>query len=154
MFLSWHIWISEWIHTLYLPECQENPCSMQVQNLKFKWLQLDSNPMDLLIFLQKKICNWLGWEENLWRMFTMMPKNMAAWHLNYFQIKTSDMANSFSPWRLHDSIELVLAENIYLLKILIHGRDLPQIVKIFMIIIEECLKVQNLLVWFLVMQAN
>ena len=30
-----------------LPECQGMPCSRQVQNLKFKWLQLDSNPQPL-----------------------------------------------------------------------------------------------------------
>ena len=40
MFLSCQICISEWIHTLQLPECQETPCSKQVQNLKFKWLQV------------------------------------------------------------------------------------------------------------------
>ena len=44
MFLSCHVHVSEWIHTLYLPEYQGTPCSKQVRNLKFKWLQLDSNP--------------------------------------------------------------------------------------------------------------
>ena len=44
MFLSWHIRVSEWIQTLQLPECQRTPCSKQAWNLKFKWLQLDSNP--------------------------------------------------------------------------------------------------------------
>ena len=47
MFLSCHVRISEWIHTLYLPECQGTPCSNQARNLKFKWLQLDSNPEPL-----------------------------------------------------------------------------------------------------------
>ena len=42
MFLSCHVRVSEWIHTLYLPECQGTPCSKQARNLKFKWLQLDS----------------------------------------------------------------------------------------------------------------
>ena len=36
MFLSCQVRISEWIHTLYLPKCQGTPCSIQVQNLKFK----------------------------------------------------------------------------------------------------------------------
>ena len=31
MFLSCHIRVSEWIHTLYLPECQGTPCSKQTQ---------------------------------------------------------------------------------------------------------------------------
>ena len=35
MFLSCHVRISEWIHTLYLPECQGTPCSKQVWYLKF-----------------------------------------------------------------------------------------------------------------------
>ena len=47
MFWSYHVLVSEWIHTLYLPECQGTPCSSQARNLKFKWLQLDSNPEPL-----------------------------------------------------------------------------------------------------------
>ena len=42
--LSCHARVSEWIQTLQLPECQRNPCSKQTWNLKFKWLQLESNP--------------------------------------------------------------------------------------------------------------
>ena len=38
LFLSCHIPVSEWIHTLYLLECQGTSCSKQVRNLKFKWL--------------------------------------------------------------------------------------------------------------------
>ena len=45
MFLSCHVCVSDWIHTLKLPECQGTPSSKQAQNLKFKWLQLDSNPV-------------------------------------------------------------------------------------------------------------
>ena len=30
-----------------MPECQGIPCSKQARNLKFKWLQLDSNPQPL-----------------------------------------------------------------------------------------------------------
>ena len=47
MFLSCHVRVSEWIHTLYLPECQGTPCSKQARYLKFKWLQRDSNPQPL-----------------------------------------------------------------------------------------------------------
>ena len=36
MFLLCHIRISEWIHILYLPECQGAPCLKQVRYLKFK----------------------------------------------------------------------------------------------------------------------
>ena len=48
LFLSRHVRISEWIHILQLPEFQGTGCLKQARNLKFKWLQLDSNP-ELLI---------------------------------------------------------------------------------------------------------
>ena len=47
MFLSYHVCIYEWMHTLYLPECRGTPCSKQARYLKFKWLQRDSNPQPL-----------------------------------------------------------------------------------------------------------
>ena len=47
MFLSCQVHVSEWIHTLQLPECQRTPCSKQAKDLQFKWLQLDSNPEPL-----------------------------------------------------------------------------------------------------------
>ena len=43
MFLSCHVSVSEWIHTLQLHKYQRTPCSKQAQNLKFKWLQRDLN---------------------------------------------------------------------------------------------------------------
>ena len=48
MFLSYHLRVSEWIHTLYLLECQGTPCSKQAQYLKFKWLQQHSNLQHLV----------------------------------------------------------------------------------------------------------
>ena len=47
MFLSCHVRVSEWIHSLYLHECQGTPCSKQTPYLKFKWLQQESNPQPL-----------------------------------------------------------------------------------------------------------
>ena len=47
MFLSCNAHVSEWIQTLYLPECQGTPYSKEGQYLKFKWLQRDSNPEPL-----------------------------------------------------------------------------------------------------------
>ena len=35
MFLSCHVLVSEWIHTLWLSECQGTSCSKQAQYLKF-----------------------------------------------------------------------------------------------------------------------
>ena len=47
IFLPCHVHVSEWIHTLKVPECQGTPCPKQARNLKVKWLQLDSNPEPL-----------------------------------------------------------------------------------------------------------
>ena len=47
MFLSCHVRVWQWIHTLQLPECQGTPSSKQVPYLKIKWLQRDSNPQPL-----------------------------------------------------------------------------------------------------------
>ena len=44
MFLLCHVRSSEWIHTLYLPECQRTLARNKTQYLKFMWLQLSSNP--------------------------------------------------------------------------------------------------------------
>ena len=42
MFLSCHVRVSEWIHTLWLPGCQGTPCSKQARNLKFNAFQSES----------------------------------------------------------------------------------------------------------------
>ena len=47
MFLSSHIPFSESMHTLYMPEYQGTSCTKQAQYLKFKCLQLESNPQAL-----------------------------------------------------------------------------------------------------------
>ena len=46
--MSCHVRVWEWIHTHQLPECQGTHCLKQVWNLKFKWLQLESNPRPLI----------------------------------------------------------------------------------------------------------
>ena len=47
MFLSCDVRVSDWIQTLYLPECQGTPYSKQARCLKFKWLQRHFNPRPL-----------------------------------------------------------------------------------------------------------
>ena len=47
MLLLFHVRISEWMHTLYLPDCQGTPCSKQAWHLNFKWLKQDLNPQPL-----------------------------------------------------------------------------------------------------------
>ena len=49
MFLSYHIHVLEWIHTLYLPECKEIPYLKQVQSLTFKWMQQDLNQQPICL---------------------------------------------------------------------------------------------------------
>ena len=39
--------LSEWIYTLWLPECQGTPCSKKARYLKFKWQQRESNPQPI-----------------------------------------------------------------------------------------------------------
>ena len=62
MFLWCHVRVSEWIHLVVLPEYQGTPCTKQAAgNLKFKWLQLDSNPESLSslitnLRLKAKLC--------------------------------------------------------------------------------------------------
>ena len=97
MFLSCHLRISEWIHTLQLPECQGTPCLKQARNLKFKWLQLDSNPQPLSSYTNTKpfsqagrmielCCEylfvrwiWLYVLIMLCRSFTVNPHSIVAW---------------------------------------------------------------------------
>ena len=47
MFLSCHVRVWEWIHTLQSHECQGTNCSKQAPYLNIKWLQRDSNPQPL-----------------------------------------------------------------------------------------------------------
>ena len=47
MFLLCHVSVSKRIYALYLAECQGTLFPKQLQYLKFKWLQLDSNPQPL-----------------------------------------------------------------------------------------------------------
>ena len=47
MFLSCHVRVWEWIHTIQLNEWQGTPCLKQAPYLMIKWLQRDSNPQPL-----------------------------------------------------------------------------------------------------------
>ena len=47
LFLSCHVRVSDWMHTLWLPECLGTLCSKQARNLNFKWLSLNLNPQPL-----------------------------------------------------------------------------------------------------------
>ena len=51
VFLSCHIRVSKWIHTLYLLECQGTPYSKQGPYLKLKWGQWDLNPEPLTLWM-------------------------------------------------------------------------------------------------------
>ena len=65
LFLSCHVRVSEWIHTLSFQECQRTPCSKQVRYLIFQWPQRDSNSHQLVHKLtlnhSAKLTKWLSW---------------------------------------------------------------------------------------------
>ena len=65
MFLLRHVRISEWLDTLYLPECQGTPCLKQAWYLKLKWPTRNRTQNHIL---HKRILNhlaklteWLSW---------------------------------------------------------------------------------------------
>ena len=75
MFLSCHIRVSEWIQTLWLPECKGTPCSKQVRNLaslvkwlrvrlRTKWLwvrvQLQSLKLRIFLYLVSLFSFWIS----------------------------------------------------------------------------------------------
>ena len=47
LLLLYHVRVSHWIYTLKIPECQGTPRPTQVQYLKLKWKQQDSDPQPL-----------------------------------------------------------------------------------------------------------
>ena len=57
MLLPCFVCISEWIYTLWLPECQWTPCLKQAWYLKSKWQQQDSNPQPGMGLSPKKTNN-------------------------------------------------------------------------------------------------
>ena len=59
MFLSCHIHVSEWIHSLQLPECQRTTCSKQLPNWRLK------------------DCNWTWTQNHLVHKQTL--KHLAKW---------------------------------------------------------------------------
>ena len=65
IFLLCHVRISEWIHVLYLPECQIIPCSKQAQCLRFKRLNVSRNTNSLVrkwsLKHLAKLTKWLSW---------------------------------------------------------------------------------------------
>ena len=61
IFFSRNVRISEWIHTLQLPQCQATPASKKMRNPKFNWLQLGSNQQQLKLYCEylSARCIWL-----------------------------------------------------------------------------------------------
>ena len=105
--LSCQVRISEWIHTLYLPECQGTPCSKQAWYLKFMWLQLDSNPQ--LISLTK-LTKWLSCVVSTYLycafdfILLLYHVHMAEWiHTLYLsEFQTTPCSNRRDIWSLRD----------------------------------------------------
>ena len=61
MFLSCHVRVSEWIHTLYLPECQGTPCSKQARKLKFKLSDSTGLKPRSIYFVNEHLAIWSNW---------------------------------------------------------------------------------------------
>ena len=70
IFLSCHVRVSEWIHTLSLPECQGNPCSKQARNR-------------IIIMLLKKLIVPGRWKKNWFFIYFFVT------HCQEFTYKTN-----------------------------------------------------------------
>ena len=82
MFLSCHVHISEWIHTLYFPECQGTLSTKQVQYLKFKWLPRDSNSKPLSSLSNTQLFGQNGQLiELLWKIFCTVLLTECSCHV-------------------------------------------------------------------------
>ena len=97
IFLSCHVPISEWIHTLYLPECQGTPCSKQAWYLKFKWLQRGSNPQPLKICIHWKY-NFIrnAMKEDILKRIIVNGSRDSSWlfkRFNKLQVIVADNSN-------------------------------------------------------------
>ena len=80
MLFSCHVRLSEWIHTLYLLECQGTSCSKQARYLKFNWPQRDSNPQQLNWQTKAKMDEWN--QSN--SCFLYYPGRFIPWLSTYF----------------------------------------------------------------------
>ena len=97
MFLSYHVRILEWVHTLWFPKCQRTPCSKQALFLKFRWLQRDSNAQPLTLYMKTQPfgptcrmiqlrceylsvwCIWLYSLINSHMTFRVNPHSIVSW---------------------------------------------------------------------------
>ena len=94
MFLPCHIRVSEWIHILWLPECQGTPCSKQVQNqilIKFLWIHEISQIANRLV------------EQNF-IFLTMFDKDLqkfAKMLIFYWVIRLASLTSLLRPFRTY-----------------------------------------------------
>ena len=92
MFLSCHVRVSEWIHILYLSECQGTPCSKQARNLKFTWNNFWKDPSSSLTEF-----HWNGYRKFELHSILMQKKIMC------FNQKRSKPATVFQNYYLKES---------------------------------------------------
>ena len=71
---------SKIIHTLKLPECQGTPCSKEARNLKFEWLQLDSNPRPLSSYTNTQSFSQTGQMIELCCYYIYSHLNFEIWN--------------------------------------------------------------------------
>ena len=85
-----HTCFRVYIFTLCLPECQGTPCLTQAWNLKFKWLQWNSNPQTGLngwLFLYKLSgCGFESCCSHLNFRFCVCFEQGVHWHSGKYRV--------------------------------------------------------------------
>ena len=87
MFLSCHVRVSEWIYTLYFPECQGTPCSKQARYLKFRITDIQRQPV-------RDIC-WKRCSDNMQQIYRRAPTPKC----NFNKVAKQLYWNRTSTWR-------------------------------------------------------
>ena len=89
MFLPCHVRISEWIHTLWLPECQGTLCLKQAQNgwvwpngwvfvheLSGSGFESSYSHLNNLLFKNKMLLRILYWKEHKYVLINVICKEI------------------------------------------------------------------------------
>ena len=104
IFLSCHARVSEWIHTLHLPECQGTPCWKQVRYLKFKWLERDSN-QQLFFFVNEHSTVWPNWPNNWVELWVPIYRvHLTVFFYHFHIVPWHSGKNGFTLNRVHNMI--------------------------------------------------
>ena len=103
MFLSCHVRVREWIHTLQGPDCEGTPCSKEAPYLNIKWLQRDSNPQPLSLQTNTQPFSQTGQMIELSYEYLSVP---SIWLYVFIMSRTSSRVNppSAVAWMWRNSL--------------------------------------------------